>query len=132
MVNRECSFCGTKESNDTRLIAGDDVFICEHCVISAYKIFFGDIPETTAALSHDEAFNQELLVPKELKKVLDDFVIGQDQAKKIFSVGVYNHYKRIFKQSTIQDDTEISKSNILLMDRPEAVKRLWRKRWRAF
>ena len=115
MVNRECSFCGTKESNDTRLIAGDDVFICEHCVISAYKIFFGDIPETTAALSHDEAFNQELLVPKELKKVLDDFVIGQDQAKKIFSVGVYNHYKRIFKQSTIQDDTEISKSNILLI-----------------
>ena len=114
MVNRECSFCGTKESSDTRLIAGDDVFICEHCVISAHKIFFGEIPEPSVN-SNEEPFNQELLAPKELKKVLDDFVIGQDQAKKIFSVGVYNHYKRIFKQSTIADDTEISKSNILLI-----------------
>lgn len=112
MVNRECSFCGTKESSDTRLIAGDDVFICEHCVISAHKIFFGDTGENPVA---DENFIQELLAPKELKKVLDDFVIGQDQAKKIFSVGVYNHYKRIFKQSLIKDDTEISKSNILLI-----------------
>lgn len=113
MVNRECSFCGSKESSDTRLIAGDDVFICEHCVISAHKIFFGDAAEIVT--TNDEMFDQELLAPKELKKVLDDFVIGQDQAKKIFSVGVYNHYKRIFKQSTIKDDTEISKSNILLI-----------------
>ena len=113
MVNRECSFCGSKESSDTRLIAGDDVFICEHCVISAHKIFFGD--STEVAVTSDSTFEQELLAPKELKKVLDDFVIGQDQAKKIFSVGVYNHYKRIFKQGTIKDDTEISKSNILLI-----------------
>ncbi|MDD3341971.1 MAG: ATP-dependent Clp protease ATP-binding subunit ClpX [Sulfurospirillaceae bacterium] len=112
MTNRECSFCGSKESSDTRLIAGEDVFICEHCVISAHKIFFGEVQEGSV---DTEAFSQELLAPKELKKVLDDFVIGQDQAKKIFSVGVYNHYKRIFKQSTIQDDTEISKSNILLI-----------------
>lgn len=113
MVNRECSFCGTKESSDTRLIAGDDVFICEHCVISAHKIFFGDIQEAVG--SSDETFNQELLTPKELKKVLDDFVIGQDQAKKVFSVGVYNHYKRIFKQSHVKDETEIAKSNMLLI-----------------
>lgn len=113
MVNRECSFCGSKESSDTRLIAGDDVFICEHCVISAHKIFFGD--STEVVVTSDSTFEQELLAPKELKKVLDDFVIGQDQAKKIFSVGVYNHYKRIFKQGTIKDDTEISKSNILLI-----------------
>ena len=113
MVNRECSFCGSKESSDTRLIAGDDVFICEHCVISAHKIFFGDMQESVA--TNDESFAQELLTPKELKKVLDDFVIGQDDAKKVFSVGVYNHYKRIFKQSLIKDDTEISKSNILLI-----------------
>lgn len=113
MVNRECSFCGTKESSDTRLIAGDDVFICEHCVISAHKIFFGDIQEAVG--SSDETFNQELLTPKELKKVLDDFVIGQDQAKKVFSVGVYNHYKRIFKQNYVKDETEIAKSNMLLI-----------------
>ena len=113
MVNRECSLCGSKESSDTRLIAGDDVFICEHCVISAHKIFFGD--STEVVVTSDSTFEQELLAPKELKKVLDDFVIGQDQAKKIFSVGVYNHYKRIFKQGTIKDDTEISKSNILLI-----------------
>ena len=113
MVNRECSFCGSKESSDTRLIAGDDVFICEHCVISAHKIFFGD--STEVATTSESTLEQELLAPKELKKVLDDFVIGQDQAKKIFSVGVYNHYKRIFKQGSIKDDTEISKSNILLI-----------------
>ena len=113
MVNRECSFCGTKESNDTRLIAGDDVFICEHCVISAHKIFFGEMQESSNEAK--EAFNQTLLTPKELKKVLDDFVIGQDAAKKVFSVGVYNHYKRIFKQADIKDDTEISKSNIVLI-----------------
>lgn len=56
MVNRECSFCGSKESSDTRLIAGDDVFICEHCVISAHKIFFGDAAEIVT--TNDEMFDQ--------------------------------------------------------------------------
>jgi len=115
MVNKECSFCGSRESNDTRLIAGEGVFICEHCVISAHKIFFGDVKEEEQK-ENSEMIEQELLTPKELKGMLDKFVIGQDRAKKVFSVGVYNHYKRIFKQSVIQDDdTEISKSNILLV-----------------
>ena len=115
MVNKECSFCGSRESNDTRLIAGEDVFICEHCVISAHKIFFGDVKEEEQEKS-SEMIEQELLTPKELKGMLDRFVIGQDRAKKVFSVGVYNHYKRIFKQSVIlDDDTEIAKSNILLV-----------------
>jgi ATP-dependent Clp protease ATP-binding subunit ClpX len=112
MVNRECSFCGSRESADTRLIAGEDVFICEHCVISAHKIFFGDVKEEQ---SETKLLDQELIAPKELKKVLDQYVIGQEKAKKVFSVGVYNHYKRIFKHNAIEDDTEISKSNILLV-----------------
>ncbi len=112
---KECSFCGSRESSDTRLIAGEGVFICEHCVISAHKIFFGDAKEEEQKETKD-LIEQELLTPRQLKEMLDKFVIGQDRAKKVFSVGVYNHYKRIFKQSIVQDDdTEISKSNILLV-----------------
>jgi ATP-dependent Clp protease ATP-binding subunit ClpX len=111
MSYRECSFCGAKESNDTRLIAGNHVYICEHCVISAHKIFFGDTKESEVS-----AVDRELLAPKALKAMLDQFVIGQEGAKRVFSVGVYNHYKRIFKQELVKDDeTEISKSNILLI-----------------
>jgi ATP-dependent Clp protease ATP-binding subunit ClpX len=114
MVNKECSFCGSRESSDTRLIAGEGVFICEHCVISAHKIFFGDVKEDDTKKNQD-SIERELLTPKQLKEMLDKFVIGQDRAKKVFSVGVYNHYKRIFKQAVVEDDTEISKSNILLI-----------------
>ncbi len=111
-MSKKCSFCSSKESRDNRLIAGNGVYICENCVISAHRIFFGDGDEEYI----DPEFDIDLFTPKELKNVLDEYVIGQDVAKKVFAVGVYNHYKRIFKQHIVpNDDVEIQKSNILLI-----------------
>jgi len=109
---RRCSFCKTYESEENPLIAGEGVYICKNCIISAYKIFFGEDEEE---IEEEVEFDKELLTPKELKAVLDQYVIGQERAKKIFAVAVYNHYKRIFKQQTLDDDTQIAKSNILLI-----------------
>ncbi len=110
MNSRSCSFCGAKESVENPLLAGNNVYICKNCVVSAYKILFGEVEE------EGEIVDRELMTPRELKAALDQYVIGQERAKKILSVAVYNHYKRIFKQGTIEDDdTEISKSNVLLI-----------------
>jgi len=110
MINRSCSFCGVNESQDNPLLAGNNVYICKNCVISAYKILFGELED------EKEVVDKELMTPKELKAALDEYVIGQERAKRIFAVAVYNHYKRIFKQNTLEDDdTEIAKSNVLLI-----------------
>ncbi|ADV46472.1 ATP-dependent Clp protease ATP-binding subunit ClpX [Nitratifractor salsuginis] len=110
MSPKKCSFCGSLEREENPLIAGNNAYICSNCVISAYKILFGDEEEQQPA----REFNPKLLTPKELKHFLDEYVIGQEEAKKTLSVAVYNHYKRLFKHIE-DDDTEISKSNILLI-----------------
>jgi len=117
MINRECSFCGATESEQNQIIAGNGVYICKNCVVSAYKIMFGDEQES------DTTQNQELvdavtklMTPKEMNNFLGDYIIGQERARKLLSVAVYNHYKRIFKNDTdTEDDTEIEKSNVLLI-----------------
>jgi len=111
-MSKECSFCKSIENVDNRLLAGEEIYICESCVVSAYKIFFGEEGEGSEAVAE---LDLKLFTPKELKSVLDNYVIGQDQAKKVFSVAVYNHYKRILKQNTVDDDTEIQKSNVLFI-----------------
>lgn len=108
---KTCSFCEAVESEENPLIAGENAYICSNCVISAYKILFGeeDQEESQADLG-----THTLYTPKEINALLDDYVIGQEKAKKTLSVAVYNHYKRIFKDN-IDDDTQIAKSNVLLI-----------------
>ena len=105
----KCDFCGAVETEENPLLEGEDAKICQNCVISAYKIVMGAVPD----IENNHEF--KLLTPKELKAKLDEYVIGQDKAKKIISVAVYNHYKRLFKQDVVEDDTEIQKSNILVI-----------------
>jgi ATP-dependent Clp protease ATP-binding subunit ClpX len=117
MTNRHCSFCDATESEKNPLIAGNGVYICKNCVVSAYKIMFGDEQESHLEKNAQllEAVNN-LMTPKELDNFLGEYIIGQERARKLLSVAVYNHYKRIFKTKNItDDDTEIAKSNVLLI-----------------
>jgi len=111
MSNKACSFCSAVESEENPLIAGENAYICSNCVISAYKILFGEEEEQESSY---DAQTHVLYTPKEINAMLDEYVIGQENAKKTLSVAVYNHYKRIFRDN-IEDDTQISKSNVLLI-----------------
>jgi len=108
---KHCSFCGISEKDDLPLVAGQNAYICSNCVVSAYKILFGEDNISTEEIEHE----LKELTPKELNEFLNNYVIGQDDAKKTLSVAVYNHYKRILKRAKSSNDTEISKSNILLI-----------------
>ena len=111
-MQKKCNFCGVVESEDNPLIAGNDTYICSNCVISAHKIFFGEEEIEENSISTEDI---KLLIPSEIKALLDDYVIGQNRAKKTLSVAVYNHYKRIFNRDQEDSDTTIDKSNILLI-----------------
>lgn len=104
-----CSFCGKTQDQVKRLIAGPGVYICDECVDVCADIIYNDsVEEVESGLSVSE-----LPKPAEIKEILDQYVIGQEQAKKILSVAVYNHYKRI--NQDLVDDVELQKSNILLL-----------------
>ncbi len=107
--NLVCSFCGKSQDEVRKLIAGPTVYICDECIDLCNDI----IAEETDG---EEAFSQSSAVPKpsEIKRVLDQYVIGQERAKKILSVAVHNHYKRIDSQM-VTGDVELQKSNILLI-----------------
>jgi ATP-dependent Clp protease ATP-binding subunit ClpX len=105
--NLFCSFCGREQSVVKKLIAGPAVYICDECVHLSYKILKEERKEGTKKLKHG-------LTPKEIKENLDEYVIEQETTKKILSVAVYNHYKRLDTRLH-QEDVEIQKSNVLLI-----------------
>lgn len=112
-----CDFCGATDSKDNPVIAGDNACICKACVTAANEIMNGNLPleELDNKITPTETKEIKIKTPAELKKILDEYVIGQDRAKKVLSVAVYNHYKRIFRHNEIDDDTELNKSNVLLI-----------------
>lgn len=117
MANK-CSFCGETGADGRRIYPNDDgtAAICSYCIDMAYAAIHGSEGQNEAIQNQNKEIDFEAIKPKALMEVLNRYVIGQERAKKIFSVGVYNHYKRIFRQTDAQgDDTEISKSNILLI-----------------
>lgn len=109
-----CSFCGKSEAMVHRLIEGPNVFICDECVGLCNELLESSSNPSKPAQVTPQENDMVLPTPQQIKEKLDEYVVGQDEAKKSLSVAVYNHYKRIFSQSR-SDDIELQKSNILLL-----------------
>ncbi|UZP74875.1 ATP-dependent Clp protease ATP-binding subunit ClpX [Candidatus Paraluminiphilus aquimaris] len=105
-----CSFCGKSQNEVRKLIAGPSVFICDECVDLCNDIIREEIQETAAPEASDK-----LPVPREINEILDEYVIGQARAKRVLSVAVYNHYKRLRTGESQNAEVELGKSNILLV-----------------
>ena len=117
MANKEssseplkCRFCGKSQKQVIKLIAGPGVYICDECIELCTEIIEEEKIDTI-----ESSNDVNLPLPKEINHSLNEFVIGQDDAKKTLAVAVYNHYKRIYKDDTINDDLEIQKSNVLIL-----------------
>lgn len=111
-----CSFCGKLQDEVNRLIAGPGVYICDECIEVCFEILDGDFEDMSSAKSENAAIPklEDTPVPKEIKAILDDYVIGQEQAKRSLAVSVYNHYKRI-NSKVDTEGVDIQKSNILMI-----------------
>ena len=109
----KCSFCGRRAEEVASIIAGPEVYICDMCVSTSVDI----IRNNVASIKTKKLKNKQLLTPEQIKKSLDEYIIGQDEAKKTLAVAVYNHYKRIDSKERFGefDDVEIEKSNVLLI-----------------
>ena len=110
--NLECSFCGRKKPETNLLIAGLDAHICDRCIEQAHGIVAEESKQTK---TNDLSSELVLKKPQEIKEFLDTFIIGQERTKKVMSVAVYNHYKRLLQPSSKEDDIEIQKSNIIMV-----------------
>jgi ATP-dependent Clp protease ATP-binding subunit ClpX len=104
-----CSFCGKSQKEVKKLVAGPNVYICEECIGLC-----NDIIAEEVEVAEEQSGNPQILRPSEIKDVLDEYIIGQERAKKVLSVAVHNHYKRIYSPVDT-DDVELQKSNILLI-----------------
>ncbi len=112
--NVRCSFCGKAQENVKKIVAGPGVYICDECIELCNSIIENEIYEEDENYTLDGL--EKIPSPKEIKEILDEYVIGQENAKKTLSVAVYNHYKRIaHEEEADKDDVEIQKSNILLL-----------------
>lgn len=110
--NLECSFCGRKKPETNLLIAGLDAHICDRCIEQAHGI----VAEESRQAKNEDLFSELVLKkPMEIKDFLDTYIIGQERTKKVMSVAVYNHYKRLLQPPSKDDDVEIQKSNIVMV-----------------
>ena len=112
-----CSFCGKSQHEVKKLIAGPSVFVCDECVDLCNDIIREEMLETTP-----EEEQEHLPTPRDINEALDNYVIGQEKAKRVLSVAVYNHYKRLRFGAKKTDDVELSKSNILVIGQQVVVR----------
>ncbi len=118
----KCSFCGKSQDQVRKLVAGPGVYICDECIELCNEIVEEELG------SEEDLDLENLPKPQEINTILDEYVIGQEQAKKSLSVAVYNHYKRI-NSSQKSDDVELHKSNIVMIGPTGSGKHCWPKRW---